>query len=30
MVTVERRLCDSLAKGPFRKHIAWVGDVGKA
>ncbi len=27
MVTADRRLFDALKNGPFKRHVAWVGDV---
>jgi len=27
VVTADRRLYESLAKGPFAQHIVWVGDI---
>jgi predicted nucleic acid-binding protein len=27
MVTADRRFHRSLATGPFRKHVVWVGDI---
>jgi predicted nucleic acid-binding protein len=27
MVTADRRLCDALKSGPFKKYVAWIGNV---
>jgi predicted nucleic acid-binding protein len=27
MVTADRKLCEDLKNGPFKKHVVWVADI---